>query len=80
MGKACSLLVPLLCQQVGKQVVCWRGLLWGRGWGFGVFSFYLWQADGIPPSFLHHSPGERMGTSGEQQESIDSSCSFINFL
>lgn len=29
---------------------------------------------------LRHSPGEGTGTSGEQWESIDSSCSIINFL
>lgn len=41
-----------------------------------MLCFGLWQADGIPSSF----PREGTRTSGEQQESIDSSCSIINFL
>lgn len=35
--KACS--DSCSASRSAKQVVYWKGLVWGRGWGFGVFSF-----------------------------------------
>lgn len=49
------------------------------GLRLGVWGgFLLFVADNWNPSII--PPKEGMGTSGEQQESIDSFCSIINFL